>query len=513
MSAPVPHLSKSRLLAFHQCPRRLWYEVHEPASAKPASAEAQARMDAGTDVGVLARTLYPHGKLIEADYLHFPDALAQTREALADPTVPVLFEAAFEFSRTRVRCDVLVRRKQGWEMWEVKSVLNPKPIHVLDVAIQVYVAENDLAVQGMPAPVNTFGVLHLNRGYVFDGGALDVAALFQAQSCVGHAKGLPLCPSDMIADGLQVVDSLTPPEVVPNGRCIDPYECPFLGTLCPYPEPEELLCLPGIGPARLAALKAAGIQTMEGLVASSKPVSEKQRQVIEAHRTQQRLIRPGLYEALSQILYPRYYLDFETFMPILPRYAGTCPFQTLPFQFSVHREIAPNKEPEHFGYLHHEDNDPRLPLVEALLLCLEEHPNAPIICYSSYESRIIRTLMQELPLYKQRLGRLLNRLVDLLPIVKTYVYDPAFGGSFSIKSVLPALVPDLDYGDLEIADGTTASLKYLEMLDQQGTDPLTAQQIGEQLWQYCRRDTEAMVAVMKALAMYALNANSKGSLK
>ena len=48
------------------------------------------------------------------------------------------------------------------------------------------------------------------------------------------------------------------------------------------------------------------------------------------------------------------------------------------------------------------------------------------------------------------------RLWDLLPVVRNHVYHPRFGGSFSLKYVLPALVPDMTYEGMEVADGTDA---------------------------------------------------------
>ncbi len=84
------------------------------------------------------------------------------------------------------------------------------------------------------------------------------------------------------------------------------------------------------------------------------------------------------------------------------------------------------------------------------------------------------------------------------------MYHPRFEGSFSIKKVLPALVDDLSYKGLEIADGDTAALKYLEMIDRIAAidtleqDP-EIQAIRDHLWLYCQRDTEAMVAQLNRL--------------
>jgi len=215
---------------------------------------------------------------------------------------------------------------------------------------------------------------------------------------------------------------------------------------------------------------------------------------------------------LNQIGYPRMHLDFETFMAALPRYPGTRPFQTIPFQFSIHIELQRGGDAVHAGYLHNEDTDPRRSLTEAMLECLEApqgdslRANCPILTYSHYEKRIIGELAEVLPDLRLRLLAIQGRLMDLLPIIRNNVYAREFGGGFSVKKVLPALVPAMGYDDLDIAEGGMASLKYLEMIelkkmatggDAGATD--AAQKIYNDLWLYCERDTEAMVALMKQL--------------
>jgi predicted RecB family nuclease len=260
-----------------------------------------------------------------------------------------------------------------------------------------------------------------------------------------------------------------------------------------------LTLVPRIGPSKIEKLEAEGIFTIEDLAASKRSLSDMQKRMLESWKTGRCIVEEGLPEVLESIDYPRYYLDFETVSPILPRYAGTSPIQTLPFQFSIHIERGERGELEHIGYLHKEDTDPRRPLAEVLLEILERYPSAPVLSYTNYEKRILNELAAALPDLENRIQSVVLRLVDLCDIVRSHVYHPDFRGSFSIKSVFPALVPDRNYDDLEIRDGTTASMSYLRMLGLLEADPKEAQQIYGQLWSYCCRDTEAMVEVMKAL--------------
>jgi len=570
------NLSKSKLLSFRQCSLKLWNEVYHRDLAGEIDSGTQFRFDEGTRVGELARLRYPGGLLIVAEYWEVKEALKQTREALeqssrsiqSDPSVipakvgiqdmqsdsestfldsrlrgndnlskisnrslthssgAALFEAAFEARRTRVRCDIMIRRNAtDWEMWEVKGVGTPKEIHLFDLAVQKRVTELWAKENNYPLNIVRCGILHLNKEYVYEGGEYDVEALFSEYDCNGLIDQYIPEVEQAITDGFAVVNASEPPSIQPGSQCSSPYRCQFSGTACELPVKEELKQLYRISAKKLETLKSRGINRIEDLSEDDHELSEIQSRIVGAIKSGKTQIETTLKNKLQEIGYPRYHLDFETISPVLPRYKGTRPFQTLPFQFSVHTEFSSSASAAHDGYLHEEDTDPRPPLAEALLQYLEApdtdpaRANAPILCYSPYEKRMLNELGKNLPDLAPRLNALKERLVDLLPVIRNNVYDKDFGGGFSIKKVLPALVPHLGYDDLDIADGESASLKYLEMLEyfrlakenpgdfksnskkeEDQVDPLErAKKIRTDLWLYCHRDTEAMVYLLKAL--------------
>ena len=120
---------------------------------------------------------YPEGRLIRAEYWDHEGALRDTAEIMADTSAPALFEAAFEFHRTRVRCDLLARTGNTWQLWEVKSVRNPQDRHILDVAIQAYVMKKALENTGHGWELSNLGIVHLNASYVYDGNQYNVSGL------------------------------------------------------------------------------------------------------------------------------------------------------------------------------------------------------------------------------------------------------------------------------------------------------------------------------------------------
>lgn len=108
-------LSKSRFVAGCQCLKRLYLPVREPELAAEPDAAAEAIIEQGREVGLLARKLCPGG--IEVCSAGLDQAIRTTRELVANPEVPVIFEGVFEHDGVLVRVDVLQRRKEN--LWRL----------------------------------------------------------------------------------------------------------------------------------------------------------------------------------------------------------------------------------------------------------------------------------------------------------------------------------------------------------------------------------------------------------
>jgi hypothetical protein len=179
----------------------------------------------------------------------------------------------------------------------------------------------------------------------------------------------------------------------------------------------------------------------------------------------------------------------------VPVFPGTRPFEQVPFQWSNH-VLAADGALTHREFLHDADADPRLAFAESLLAATADA--AALVVYSSFEGDVLAALAEQLPHLAEALLDRRARIVDLLPIVRDHCAHPALRGSFSIKSVLPAFVPALGYDDLAIRDGLTASLSHAILVDP-ALDPGRRAELRAQLLAYCRRDTEAMVALYRVL--------------
>ncbi len=484
-----PRLSKTKFLAGLQCQKRVYLDVHHPEWASRPDPSTQAMLDMGTEVGELARCRFPGGLLIGESHRQREAALDHTASAITDPTIPAIFEGAFLYDGVLVRVDILERMPTvsgmatNWRLIEVKSSSRVKNVHVDDLAIQRYV------LQGMGLNVAAACLMHLNTQYVYRGDAHDLDELFTVKdvSELVAARGLDV--PGQLASMQGVVSQPEPPSIEPDDHCHTPYECPYWAH-CTRDKPARWIYhLPG-STKNLAEFIREGVTTIDEIPAGA-TLSSVQRRVKENVEW----VSPRLSKVLADVRYPVHHLDFETIMPGIPCYSETRPYEPIPVQWSNHIEEEPGHW-RHQDYLHVEANDPR----EAVtILLLESLGKEGTICvYSSYEQTILERLAERYPSMRADLKRVVRRLWDLFPVIRDHYYHPAFCGSYSIKSVLPAVVPSLDYGDLVIQEGGSAAQQYYRMVFRE-TDWIEKDAIGQALREYCKRDTLAMMELRRGL--------------
>jgi len=489
----LPLLSKSRYLAGRQCPRRLWLECHAPELAAPPDVATQALFEVGRRVGVLARECFPGGVLVQAEHYRHEEAASHTARLLGDPALPAIFEPTFEFDGVRVRVDILQRGQAGgWRLIEVKSSTQVKDEHLPDLAIQHYV------VSGCGVRIESDHVMRVNSSYVFDGVRIDPASFFVADDVTGPiTPALDLVP-DMLAEQKAVVALADEPGISPGYQCGEPWECPFAGH-CTAEKPRYWIKhLLGMDRRRFAELTARGIEEIAS-IPDDCPLTPNQRRAREATRAGRPWVARDVGSQLARVSYPAQFLDFETTAPAIPRYRGTRPYEMVPFQWSLFT-VEEGGTLRHREYLCEEDKDPRPELAAALLSALQDRGS--VVAYSAaFDLRVIRDLAGCLPDLAPPLLALMDRVVDLLALLRSCYYHPDFLGSYSLKRVVPVMAPDADYRDLEIQDGSIASLEYLNMLSE--PDPQARARLRDKLLAYCKRDTWAMVCIWQELQAFA----------
>ncbi len=481
-------LSKSRFQTGLQCPKALWLTVHEPGLKDPDTEQRTHIFDTGTAVGELARSRFPDGVLITQDHTQSEEALRATQRLFDDPP-SAIFEAALFHEGVFVRPDVMVRvGGDEWDLYEVKSSTRVKAENISDVAIQTWVLE------GSGQRIRRAFLMHLDNTYVFAGGEYDLTRLFIAEDVTAEARAwMPHVPS-RVAEMLRMLDGAMP-DVRIGAHCKSPYTCSFHGYCHSFLPEKPVTALPRINPQLLDSLLTAGIHCIADVPLDYPGLTATQREVVAVLRSGEARLVGDLATAFDDLRYPLHFLDFETMMSALPLWASTRPWQQVPFQWSDHI-LHHNGDLVHREFLHTETSDPRPAFIESLLDTLGD--TGSIVVYSAFENTRLNELAAFHPDQAKRIAAVQARIFDLLPVVRRHVRHPATLGSSSIKAVLPALVPDLSYDGLEIAEGGTASLRYLHAV----TGRLTGEDVARTfaaLREYCGTDTLAMVRLYQVL--------------
>ena len=484
-----PRLSKSKYLSGLQCLKRVYLEIHHPQLATAPDASTQAILDMGTEIGELARRRFPGGVLVTAGHRQREAALAYTAELVQDPTVSAIFEGAFLHDGVLVRVDILERvpSQEGispsWRLIEVKSSTRVKDVHLDDLAIQSQV------LLGTGLSLASTALMHINTGYVYEEGEVDLTKLFTIQDVTEAVTSRRAEVLGQVAAMKTVLLKSQPPAIEPDHHCHSPYECPFWNH-CTKDKPARWIYhLPGSKHV-VGRLVEQGIATIDDIPAGS-TLSLVQRRVKENVEW----ISAKLGPALRSVQYPVHHLDFETVMLAVPRFPSTRPYQSIPVQWSNHIEQE-SGELVHQEFLHSDPTEPRKRWAEALIESLGEMGS--ICVYSAYEEAMMKQLVEAFPEFRSAFNAIIKRLWDLHPIIKDHYYHPAFQGSYSIKSVLPAVVPSMGYEDLIIREGGQVASEYYRMVFVE-TDWIEQTTIREALLRYCARDTIAMVELRRVL--------------
>jgi predicted RecB family nuclease len=339
-------------------------------------------------------------------------------------------------------------------------------------------------------------LVHVNRQYIRGEAGIDWPRFFERVECGEEVEqSLGELP-DRVEAMAALVAQREAPRVEPGHHCGSPHACEFWG-YCTRRKPSDwIFLLPRLRPARFEDLRRSGCERISEIPSRIR-LTALQRRVRKVLLSGRAFVSEALAEALRPLDGAAWFLDFETMNPAIPLYAGARPFEVIPFQWSLHHRDR-DGQLEHCAFLAEGPGDPRRALAESLLEALAAD-DAPIAVYSSYERTQLRALAERFPDLAEPLGAIAARLVDLFPIVQAHVYHPAFGGSFSLKAVAPALVCGFDYGDLgEVREGAAASAAFARIACGHAEPEEEARLRGD-LLAYCAHDTLALVELYRAL--------------
>ena len=487
--------SKSKLLALRQCPKRLWLEIHRP-DLREDSAATQASFKIGHQVGDIAQRIYDPdglGALIDVKSEGFDAAFVRSK-ALLHTTQPI-FEAGFSAGGALAFADVMlpvqVDSQQFWRMVEVKSATSVKDYHRDDAAIQAFIART------AGVPLQGIAVAHIDNTWVYPGDE-DYRGLLREVDLTDEAFSRAEEVKSWIENAALTTASPAQPATKTGVQCSKPYACGFFNHCSKdNPQPEfPVNWLPRIGKKAVAYAEQGVIDLRD---VPDDQLNVKQRRV-KAHTAANTTYfdAEGAATLLAQYDLPAYFLDFESIQFSIPIWKGTRPYQQNVFQFSLHT-LHQDGRLEHTGRLDLSGDDPSEGIATALVAVCGTH--GPVYVYNSaFECGRINEMAERFPALSEPLLAINERIVDLLPIAREHYYHPSQHGSWSLKVVLPAVVPELRYDDLlGVRDGGMAMDAYLEAVHPD-TSRERQFEISDELHKYCKLDTYATVRLWQVFA-------------
>jgi hypothetical protein len=429
-----------------QCNLRLWLHKFNPSVKDPIDNQQKQLFQTGTDLGQLARQLFPGG--VDAsppDYFQYALSVKKTAEWIAAERT-IIYEAAFQHEGLLCAVDILVKRPDGWYAYEVKGSTRVKDVFVMDAAFQYHV------ITGAGLPLQQISLIYINNQYVRKG-ALVLNELFTTTAITEQVKEYSTFLQAKSAELLQVVaNKLQPPVVAAGDQCTKPYRCDFFSHCNPK----------------------AGLAVEE--------MGEPEVDLVE------------LKSFISTLQYPIYYMDFETWSQAVPQFDGHWPFRQVCFQYSVRVQHKHTAILEEHGYLAKDISTPSADFINNLLTVLGEEGSI-IVYNATFERSRLLDFVRDNPLWEPAIDRVIGRMVDLMEVFrKKQYYLPVMGYGYSIKSVLPALFPEEGYEGLAISDGMEAANAFYQLNQENNPEKIRATRAA--LEAYCSMDTLAMVKII-----------------
>lgn len=438
-------------------------------------------MEEGLRVHAMARELYPSGVIISAS--DTGSAAHKTRGLMDEPNTSVIFEGTFLADDFATKADILIRREDGWHLIEVKSSVNEKPEFIDDMAYTAMVMDR------FGTSIGKISLLLVSKDYRL---GMPTQSFFVELDQTENV----LQQVELFKPQWDMIEQITrhPNEPVRELQLVC-RKCGYFDGCLGEEIENHIFDIPRLSQGKFDKLKALGIVCIDD-IPDGFDLTDNQARVRDCVKTRQPIVGQGLKAGLDAIIWPAYYLDFETVKTAIPLYPDIAPHSQIPTQYSIHKCSEPGQIINHSYYLADPRRDCRRELAESLIK--DCGGDGSIIIYTSFEKTIIRGLTEAYPDLAGELNSLVDRMVDLEAIIKKSFNHPGFRGSTSIKKTLPALVPDVSYDSLEVSDGDSAStvFAYIAAGKYIGDE---AERLKDNLLEYCKQDTFGMVRLHESL--------------
>lgn len=485
-------LSKSLYIRGLQCTKSLWLKKYKKDVLTPPDSSSEAIFETGNEVGALACGLFKGGKEVPYENTTFQEKTALTKKWI-DESVENIYEATFLYDDIVVMVDILHINSDGTlEIYEVKSSTSVKEVYLDDVSVQYYV------LHGLGYSIKSAHVVHINNKYV-RGDVLEVEKLFSIVDVTNEVlERQHNITSHLELFKTELSDSENMPKIDIGRHCTNPYECDAMSYCWAHIPSYSIFDISRLKTDTKFSLYKQGVVNFTDISDISRFSLSQQIQINSELENKAIINREAIKEFVDGLTYPLYHLDFETFQQAVPEYRGVSPFMQIPFQFSIHIEEK-NGSLKHKEFLAQDGLDPRYILACGLVKAIPT--NVTVLAYNmGFEKGVIRKLAEQFDDLAEHLMKVHDNIKDLMtPFQKKDYYVPSMRGSYSIKYILPALVPQMEtaYKELSlIHNGGEAMQTYAKLSKM---DDTTKEQYRNALLEYCKLDTLAMVEVLKKL--------------
>jgi len=481
------NINKEIFLNAAACPTLGWLsrsgQLSDQSAGKEKTLGEKFRMEQGNEIHKRARELFPNGLLI--DNMDFERGLRETKAAMDASAGGIIFDGAFLSEMFAARPDILKRESKAWHLMEVKSSVNDKDEFIDDMAY------TSMVMQGCGFKVTKVSLLLISKEFRL---GMSTRSLFTE---IDHTLEV-LDRGKEFASIKTEINQKTSARMKPKSEflyvCRD---CDQFKTCVAEKISHPIFEIPRLGEPKFNELKSRGIFRVED-IPQGFPFTENQAIVKDSVQKKAPFIADTLKSDLDKVVWPAYYLDFETVMTAIPLYPEIAPFTQIPSEFSIHKCSKPGYVIDHKQYLADPKKDCRKELTERLINDLGQRGS--IIMYSNFEKTIINSLSKLYPSFSKELNALVDRMVNLETIIRKNYYHPEFHGSISIKNTLPVLVPGMSYANLQIQEGDSAMAAFAYLALGRYKNEKEIGSIKSALLDYCKNDTLAMVNLHQELS-------------
>ncbi len=481
------NLSKSRYTKGIQCKKMLWLEKYKPDEMESIN---NSSFETGNMVHEVARYLFGEHVNICFD-TNLSTMIDNTYLTIDSYKDIVITEASFKYMNNFCSVDILIKKGNNYEIYEVKSSTDIKDIYIKDISYQYYV----LTSLGMK--VNKCSLIHLNSNYVRHGD-LELDKLFTFEDVTSDVIKL----QDEVKANILDIDKYMESEIEENLKlgeyCFKPYPCPFFKYCSKSLGSPNVFDIASMRTSTKLKYYNNGIYSFNDLLNEDINTDYKMQIDYEINDKGEYIDKEYIKEFLNGLTKPLYFLDFETYQMPIPLYDDASPYEQIPFQYSLH--YMEGDKLYHKEFLAEAGIDPRRGLADRLV---NDIPlDVCTLAYNmSFEKTVIKKLASLYPDLHDHLMNIHDNIKDLMiPFKYKKYYNKDMKGSYSIKYVLPALFkddPSLNYHNLDlIHNGSEAMNAYANLSNLSDED---IKYTRERLLRYCELDTYAMVKIYERL--------------